>query len=211
MIIAVDGPAAAGKGTLARALAAHFGYHFLDTGSLYRQVARTIIERGGDPHDSDAAAASARALDPSLIGGDDLRTEDVADVASVISVNPGVRAALLAFQRDFAAKPPGAVLDGRDIGTVVCPDAEVKIYVTASPVVRARRRALELEELGKPQPYESVLADIYARDERDRTRVAAPLIPASDAHILDTSDLAISEAVASAIAIAERRSRAQSG
>ncbi|CAN5361210.1 (d)CMP kinase [soil metagenome] len=210
MIIAVDGPAAAGKGTLARALATHFGYHFLDTGSLYRMAARVLIDSGIDPSDSGAAIAAAEALDPARYGGDDLRTEEVADVASVISVNPGVRAALLAFQRDFARQPPGAVLDGRDIGTVVCPGAEVKIYVTAAPEVRARRRAQELEELGKPQAFDSVLADIRARDARDRTRATAPLVPAADAHILDTSALSISEAITAAVTLAGRDRKARS-
>lgn len=207
MIIAVDGPAAAGKGTLARALARHFGYHFLDTGSLYRMAGRAVLDRGHDPNDQPAAIAAAQSLDPARYRDEDLRTEEVAEAASIISVIPAVRAALLSFQRNFASKLPGAVLDGRDIGTVVCPAADVKIYVTAEPEVRARRRAKELEDLGSRSDYETVLADIKARDLRDSTRATAPLVPASDAHILDTSSMSICEAVAAAIAIAENTRR----
>lgn len=204
MIIAVDGPAAAGKGTLARALARHYGFHFLDTGSLYRMAGRAVLDRGHDPRDESAAIAAAQSLEPKHFRDEDLRTQDVAEAASIISVIPAVRAALLSFQRDFASKPPGAVLDGRDIGTVVCPDADVKIYVTAAPEVRARRRARELEEMGEAPDYASVLADIKARDLRDSTRATAPLVAAGDAHILDTSAMSIAEAVTAAIAIADR-------
>ena len=207
MIIAVDGPAAAGKGTIARAIARHFGLHFLDTGRLYRMVGRAVLDQGGNPRDGEAAIAAARGLDPSRYGDADLRSEQVADAASVVAVIPEVRTALLSFQRDFARKPPGAVLDGRDIGTIVCSDANVKIFVTASPEVRARRRARELAETGIAADYLSVLADIRARDERDSKRLAAPLIPARDAHVLDTSQMDIDQAVMSAIAMVEAKKR----
>ena len=195
MIIAVDGPAAAGKGTIARALARHFGYHFLDTGSLYRMVGLAVLRAGGDPHDRAAAITAAAALDPAIYNDEDLRNEDVGSAASIVAVIPEVRAALLDFQRTFARKPPGAVLDGRDIGTVVCPDADVKIFITASPEVRARRRQLELGAAS----YDTVLAEIRARDERDSRRATAPLVAASDAVVIDTSEMAVGEAVEAAI------------
>ena len=201
MIIAVDGPAAAGKGTIARALARHFGYHFLDTGSLYRMVGLAVLRAGGDPADAAAAVAAARSLNPPGFRDEDLRSEAVAAAASVVAVIPEVRAALLGAQRAFAGKAPGVVLDGRDIGTVVCPGAEVKLFITASPEVRARRRQAELGETD----YPSVLADIRARDERDRTRASAPLMPAADAVVIDTSEMGIAEAVAAAVAVAENR------
>jgi cytidylate kinase len=203
MIIAVDGPAAAGKGTIARALARHYGLHFLDTGLLYRMVGLAVLDRGEDPHDAKAATAAARALEPQRYRDADLRSEAVGDAASVVAVIADVRSALLGFQRDFAGKPPGAVLDGRDIGTVVCPDATVKIFITASPEVRASRRARELAENGTPADYMTVLADIRARDERDSRRMTAPLIPALDAHVLDTSRMDIDEAVRQAIMVVE--------
>jgi cytidylate kinase len=199
MIIAVDGPAAAGKGTIARALARHFGFHFLDTGALYRMVGLAVLRAGHDPANTAESIRAARALDPSGIDDRDLRTEAVGTAASVVAVVPEVRTALLSLQRDFARKEPGAVLDGRDIGTVVCPDAEVKIFVTASPEVRARRRQAEL---GAPS-YDAVLAEIRARDLRDSQRATAPLLPAPDAIILDTSDLDIAAAVTAAVAIVE--------
>ena len=174
MIIAVDGPAAAGKGTIARALATHFGYHFLDTGALYRMVGLAVIRSARDPADTGAAIAAATSLDPSGFADRDLRTEAVGAAASIVAVVPEVRSALLSLQRDFARKQPGAVLDGRDIGTVVCPDADVKLYVTASPEVRASRRQ---KELGAAS-YADVLAEIKARDLRDSQRVTAPLLPA---------------------------------
>jgi cytidylate kinase len=205
MIIAVDGPAAAGKGTLARALAAHYGFHFLDTGSLYRMVALSVLRRGGDPHDAQAAIAAAEHLDPKAFAAEALRDEKVGQAASIVAAIPGVRAALLDLQRAFAAQPPGAVLDGRDIGTIVCPDAEVKIFVTASPQERARRRTSELAERGEPIDYEAVLADIHERDARDRGRSFAPLVPAGDAYVLDTSSLDIAAAVAAAIRYVETR------
>jgi cytidylate kinase len=212
MIVAVDGPAAAGKGTLARAIARRFGLHFLDTGLLYRMVGLAVLDAGDDPRDAAAAIRAARALDPLRYGERDLRSEAVGDAASFVAVIPDVRAALLGFQREFAGRPPGAVLDGRDIGTIVCPSAQVKIFVTASPEVRARRRVRELAEAGIGTDYATVLADIRARDERDRARVAAPLIPASDAHVLDTSAMNIEEAVNRAIEIveAERAGRSAS-
>jgi len=205
MIIAVDGPAAAGKGTLARALAAHFGFHFLDTGSLYRMVGLALLSKGKDPHDLEAATAAAQSLDPKSWSADALRGEDVGQAASIVAAMPPVRDALLDLQRAFAAKKPGAVLDGRDIGTIVCPRAEAKIFVTASPHVRARRRACELAGRGGETDFDVVLADIRERDERDRNRPFAPLVPAADAFVLDTSDLDIEQAVAAAIAYAEPR------
>ena len=208
MIVAVDGPAAAGKGTVARAVARHFGYHFLDTGSLYRMVGLAVLRGGGDPNDRAAAIRAAQTLRPKTYRDEDLRGEDVGRAASIVAVISEVRAALLDFQREFAGKPPGAVLDGRDIGTVVCPDADAKLYITASPEVRARRRMLELAERGTSVPYETVLAEIRDRDERDRSRAAAPLVAAADAIVIDTSAMGIEEAVAAAIAATLNRHRA---
>ena len=205
MIVAVDGPAAAGKGTVARAIARHFGYHFLDTGSLYRMVGLAVLRGGNDPNDRAAAIAAAQSLRPETFRDEDLRGEDIGNAASIVAVIAEVRAALLDFQRKFAGKPPGAVLDGRDIGTVVCPDAEVKLYITASPEVRARRRMAELAERGDAVPYETVLAEIRARDERDRSRVTAPLVAAADAAVIDTSAMGIEEAVAAAVATVMKR------
>ncbi len=197
MIVAVDGPAAAGKGTIARALAQHFGYHFLDTGSLYRMVALFVMRTGGDP------VTAAQTLNPQNFHDADLRSEAVGSEASKVSAIPEVRAALLDLQRAFARKSPGAVLDGRDIGTVVCPDADAKLFITASPEIRAQRRMLELGETN----YEAVLADIRARDARDQTRATAPLVPAADAAIIDTSNMTITEAVTEAIRVVDRLSR----
>ncbi|MFL5260094.1 MAG: (d)CMP kinase [Hyphomicrobiales bacterium] len=205
MIIAVDGPAAAGKGTIARALAERFGFHFLDTGLLYRMVGHAMLEAGLDPADPEAAIRAAEGLDPNRYAMTDLRAQAVADAASLVAVIPEVRRALLGFQRDFARKPPGAVLDGRDIGTVVCPEATVKIFVTATPEVRAERRARELAEAGVPVDFPSVLAEIRTRDERDKKRLTAPLVPARDAYILDTSDMDVKEAVEKAAAAVEAR------
>jgi len=205
MIIAVDGPAAAGKGTLARAVAAHFGFPFLDTGSLYRMVALSVLSRKHDPRDIQAAAAAAKTLDPSAWNAEALRDEAVGQAASIVAAIPGVRAALLDLQRDFARLKPGAVLDGRDIGTIVCPEADAKIFVTASPEERAQRRTRELAERGETSSYEAVLADIHERDARDRSRSFAPLVPASDAYILDTTNLDIGAAVAAAIRYVESR------
>ena len=201
MIIAVDGPAAAGKGTIARALAKHFGFHFLDTGALYRMVGLAAIRAGGEPITTPAAIAAALSLDPTSFTDAELRTEKVGAAASIVAVIPEVRAALLEFQRSFAKKPPGAVLDGRDIGTVVCPDAHAKLFITASAEVRARRRQMELGATD----YEAVLADIRARDERDSQRATAPLVAAKDAVTLDTSEMDIDAAVAAAVAAVAAR------
>jgi cytidylate kinase len=201
MIIAVDGPAAAGKGTIARALARHFGFHFLDTGSLYRMVGLAALRNGGEPITAPAAIAAARSLNPQKFSDAELRSEEVAAAASTVAAMPEVRAALLDVQRAFARKAPGAVLDGRDIGTVVCPDAGVKLFVTASPEVRARRRQ---QELGAAD-YDTILADIRARDDRDSKRATAPLVAAKDAVVLDTSEMGIDAAVAAAIRAVEAR------
>ena len=204
-IIAVDGPAASGKGTIARALARHFDLPFMDTGLLHRAVALNLWRWGGDPADEFEAlrAADDLGFDPD---DEELRSEPVSAIASRISVYPTVRAALLERQQDFARQQAGAVLDGRDIGTVIAPEADVKLFVTASPEVRAQRRLKELEQRGMNAHYGDVLADIHARDERDSTREVAPLKPAPDAIILDTSDLDIETAIAEAIRLAEERS-----
>ncbi len=194
MIIAIDGPAAAGKGTLARRIAEHYGLRYLDTGALYRAVGLAVMQAGGDPRDAAVAEAAARDLDLELLSHPDLRAAGTGVAASRVAAVPGVRAALLDFQRSFAAQPPGAVLDGRDIGTVVCPDADVKLFVTASPEVRARRRWLELKEAGEDVPFAEILAQVRERDERDMNRAEAPLRPAPDAHLLDTSELDIEAA-----------------
>lgn len=190
--IAIDGPAAAGKGTISRAVAAHFGLRHLDTGLLYRATGARVL--GGEE-----AVAAARALDPADLERGGLRSARVADAASRVAAIPEVRAALLAFQRRFARLGDGAVLDGRDIGTVVCPEAEVKLFVTARPEIRARRRHAELVEAGDETTYEAVLADVRARDARDMERADAPLRPAADAVVIDTSDLAVEAAVQAAI------------
>ncbi|MBK8770123.1 MAG: (d)CMP kinase [Rhizobiales bacterium] len=193
MIIAVDGPSAAGKGTLARGLAKALGYHFLDTGSLYRAVGLMMLRHDKALDDAGAAAQFAAALDLPSIRDGELRNEDVAHAASRISVYPKVRANLLQFQRDFARKAPGAVLDGRDIGTVVCPDADLKFFVTAATDVRARRRFDELKGQGQDVAYEAVFEDVMARDERDATRTTAPTAMADDAIMIDTSELTADE------------------
>jgi cytidylate kinase len=195
MIIAVDGPSAAGKGTLARGIAKALGYHFLDTGSLYRAVGLLMLRQGKSLDDAAAAAEVAADLDLASVRDEDLRTEEVAAAASRISVYPKVRANLLQFQRDFAARKPGAVLDGRDVGTVVCPKADLKFFVTASTDVRARRRYDELRSLRHDTTYEAVLDDIRARDERDATRSTAPTAMADDAILIDTSELNRDEAL----------------
>lgn len=191
-IIAIDGPAAAGKGTLARRLAAELGFDYLDTGLIYRAVGMNLRRAGTDPADEAAAEAAARALAPVDLAATDLRGDDAAQAASKVAAIPGVRAALLDFQRRFAHTPPGgkgAVLDGRDIGTVVCPDAEVKLFVTASLEKRAERRLKELQAAGRGGIQSAVLADMKERDDRDRNRSVAPLKPADGATVLDTSDL----------------------
>lgn len=204
MIIAIDGPAASGKGTLAAQLAAHYGLRHLDTGLLYRAVARAVIDAGHRPDDAAAAAAAAKSLDPARFDIAALKSHAIGEAASVVSAIAEVRAALLDFQRKFAAAPPGAVLDGRDIGTVICPDADVKIFVTAAPEVRARRRALELRSNGQAVDEADILADIHRRDERDRSRAVAPLKPAADAQELDTSKLDVDAAFRAALALVER-------
>lgn len=193
-IVAIDGPAAAGKGTLSKAVAAHFGFAHLDTGLLYRAVGAKVLQ-GAD------ALAASKALAPDDLDPTHLRTADVAQAASKVAVIPTVRAALVDFQRDFAVRDGGAVLDGRDIGTVICPDADVKLFVTASAACRAERRFLELETKDPTATRASVLADVEARDKRDRERDTAPLVPAADATIIDTTDLTIDAAVAQAVAI----------
>jgi len=175
MIIAIDGPAASGKGTLGKKLAAHYGLRHLDTGLIYRAVAKALVDAGERPEDAAAAVAAAKELDLANFDEATLKTYAVGEAASIVSAIPGVRAALLDFQREFAAQPPGAVLDGRDIGTVICPGADVKIYVTATPEVRAKRRAAEYRAAGRDIDEASVLADILRRDQRDSNRAAAPL------------------------------------
>ncbi|MET7246599.1 (d)CMP kinase [Methylobacterium sp. EM32] len=189
MIIAIDGPAASGKGTLAKRLAQHYRLPHLDTGLLYRAVALTLLDAERDLADAAAAAAAARALQPAFLADPRLRGSAMGEAASIVSAQPAVRAALLDWQRRFAGSAEGAVLDGRDIGTVVCPDAAVKLFVTASAEERARRRHRELDGRGDPISYEAVLADILRRDARDADRDAAPLRVAEDAVVLDTTAL----------------------
>ena len=203
MIIAIDGPAASGKGTLGKRLAAHFRLRHLDTGLIYRAVAKALLDQRCPLDDKEGAVAAARALDPEKFNEKILKSHAIGEAASIVSAIPEVRAALIKFQRDFAAAPPGAVLDGRDIGTVICPDADVKIFVVAAPEERARRRALELEAAGQKADEAEILADILRRDERDRSRAVAPLKPADDAHRLDTTHLDVDAAVAAAITIVD--------
>ena len=203
MVIAVDGPAASGKGTIAKALAQRFGLPHMDTGLLYRAVALNLWRWGGDPGNEFEAMRASQDL--KLVDMDDpeLRSEAVSKIASAISAYPGVRLALFDRQREFATGAAGAVLDGRDIGTVIAPDADVKLFVTAAPEVRARRRLSELEGRGMPAHYDEVLADIRARDERDSHRSAAPLVQAKDAILIDTSSLDREAAIAEAIRLVE--------
>ena len=205
MIIAIDGPAAAGKGTLARQLAEHFNLAYLDTGLIYRAVGRKVLDDGADANDAVAAEVVARALVPADLERDGLRTDETAQAASKVSAVPGVRAALLDFQRDFAQAPPagfqGAVLDGRDIGTVVCPDADVKIFISADVEVRAKRRVKELQDRVGEAIYARVLEDMMERDARDSDRAVSPLEPAADAHTLDTSNLDADQVLATALEI----------
>jgi cytidylate kinase len=203
MIIAIDGPAASGKGTLGKKLAAHYGLRHLDTGLLYRAVAKALIDAGRPPDDATAATAVARVLDPTKFDEAALKVPAVGEAASIVSAIPEVRTALLDFQREFASQPPGAVLDGRDIGTVICPQADVKIFVTATPQARADRRTEEFRAAGKAIDVATVLADIRKRDERDTQRAAAPLRQAPDAHLLDTTHLDISATMRAAIDIVE--------
>jgi cytidylate kinase len=204
IIIAVDGPAASGKGTIARALASHYGLPHMDTGLLYRAVALNLWRWGGDPRNEFEALRACSELgfdheDP------ELRSEPVSKIASAISAYPSVRAALLERQQQFARQPGGAVLDGRDIGTVIAPEADVKLFVTASPEVRAQRRVRELLERGMAAHYEDVLSDIRARDDRDSHREVAPLKQAPDAQLLDTSELDVDQAIAEAIRIVREK------
>jgi cytidylate kinase len=203
MIIAIDGPAASGKGTLGRRLAAHYGLRHLDTGLLYRAVAHAVVAAGHRPDDHARAIAAATSLDPARFDEAALKSQAVGEAASLVSAIPGVRAALSAFQRAFAAPPPGAVLDGRDIGTVICPDADVKIFVTATPQVRAQRRTLEFRGAGAKVNEADILADILRRDERDTGRAISPLVRAPDAHLLDTTHFDIDAAFRAAVAIVE--------
>jgi cytidylate kinase len=213
MIIAIDGPAASGKGTLARGLAATLGFAHLDTGMIYRAVAARVLAAGEDPRDAAAAQRAAQALRAADLQRGDLRRQEVGQGASVVAAIPDVRAALLAFQRDFAAHPPGGragvVLDGRDIGTVVCPGAAVKFFVTASPEIRARRRHKELLDGGGKSIYARVLQEVRDRDARDSGREAAPLRPAEDAIVLDTTEMSAEAALAAALAYIRLRRSAQ--
>jgi cytidylate kinase len=205
LLIAVDGPAASGKGTIAKALARHFGLPHMDTGLLYRSVALSMFRFGGDPgseFEALRACEGVAQVDPSDA---ELRSEAVGSIASRISAYPGVRAALLDRQRHFAAQASGAVLDGRDIGTVIAPHATVKLFITATPEVRAQRRVRELLERGMPAHFEDVLIDIRARDVRDANREAAPLVQAEDARLLDTSDMDVDQAIAAAIQMVEEK------
>lgn len=194
LVIAIDGPAASGKGTLARRLAAHFGLRHLDTGLTYRAVAERMLMAGADLDDEEAALAAAAELDFDRLDRDRLAAHDVGEAASRVAVMPRLRRVLVEKQRAFAAVPPGAVLDGRDIGTVVLPDAPAKLFVTASAELRARRRLLELQEQGTDMDEADVLADLRRRDARDSTRTDSPLKPAPDAYLLDTTDLDIEAA-----------------
>ena len=205
MIIAIDGPAASGKGTLARRIARHYGYIHLDTGALYRAVAARVLWDGGDPNDKQTALDAAKKIDPDLLDDPGLRSDGVGQAASIVAAMPEVRAALLEYQRTLAATPPGAVLDGRDIGTVVCPDADVKFYVTADISVRAERRYLELAAKGDAADSSEVLEDLKVRDARDAGRADAPLTLAEDAHLLDTTNLDIEAAFKAAIDIIDDR------
>jgi cytidylate kinase len=205
MIIAIDGPAASGKGTLAKRLADHLGFHCLDTGLLYRAVARDVADRHFRLDDCWAAVATARSLDPASLGDPQLRGAAAGDAASIVAKIPAVRAALLQYQRSFALREPGAILDGRDIGTVVFPDAKVKIFVTATPEVRAMRRFTELEGRDKSVTYDAVLADIIARDARDSGRSNSPMVMAADAMLLDTSNLGIEAAFDAAVGLIKRK------
>ncbi len=204
MIIAIDGPAASGKGTIARRLAEHYNLPHLDTGLIYRATAAAVADKGAEPADAAAASEAARTLDLAHYDEERLRSAHMGESASVVAAIPEVRAALVDFQRSFAGKPGGAVLDGRDIGTAICPDADVKLFVTATPETRAERRARELAGRGQPSDFETVLADIRKRDARDSGRSSAPLKLADDAVVLDTTHLDIESAVAAAIALVEK-------
>jgi cytidylate kinase len=203
MIIAIDGPAASGKGTIARQIAAVYGLHHLDTGLLYRAVAKAMLDAGYPPDDARLATDAAIRLDPTKFEDNALKLQVITEAASVVAAIPQVRQALMNYQRGFATKPPGAVLDGRDIGTVIAPGADVKLFVVASPEVRASRRTLELRARGETADEQEVLADLLRRDERDSRRTAAPLKAAPDAHLLDTTHLGIDAAFRAAVDIIE--------
>ena len=203
MIIAIDGPAASGKGTIARQIASVYGLHHLDTGILYRAVAKAVLDAGHSPDDAAQAIAAAIALDPATFDEAALKAQRITEAASVVAAIPEVREALMNYQRKFATRPPGAVLDGRDIGTVIAPGADVKLFVVASAEVRAARRARELAARGEPVDEKEVLADLLRRDERDSRRTAAPLKAAPDAHLLDTTHLSIDAAFRAAVDIIE--------
>lgn len=205
IVIAVDGTAASGKGTLAKKLAAHFGFHHLDSGSLYRLTALGVIDAGGDPNNEVDAVKAARAIDPSKAGDMRIRSAEIGKAASLVSIFPPVRAALLDYQRSFARREPGAVIDGRDIGTVVCPDATAKLFVDAAPEVRAHRRWLELKGYGAAPDEAMILKEIRERDERDTNRAISPQKPAADAALLDTSHLGIDAAFAAALALVQAK------
>jgi cytidylate kinase len=207
IVIAIDGTAACGKGTLARLLARHYGFAHLDSGALYRLVALGVIESGGNPSNTQDAIRAAGGLDLTRAGESKIRTDEVGQAASQVAAIPEVRASLLRFQQDFASHPPGngrgAVIDGRDIGTVICPGATAKLYVDARPEIRARRRQLELEGLGISRTEEDLIRELTARDLADRTRSHSPLKQAPDAVLLDTSDLGIDAAFAAALALVD--------
>jgi cytidylate kinase len=203
MIIAIDGPAASGKGTIARQVAGVYGLHHLDTGLLYRAVAKAVLDAGRAPDDVPHAIEAAIRLDPRQFDENALKLQVITEAASVVAAIPEVRQALMSFQRQFATRPPGAVLDGRDIGTVIAPGADVKLFVVATPEVRAARRVRELRARGEPAEEQDVLADLLRRDERDSRRTAAPLKAAPDAHLLDTTHLGIDAAFRAAVDIIE--------
>ena len=205
MIIAIDGPAASGKGTLARRIAKHYGLNYLDTGLIYRAVARDVLRAGKATSDVDAAIAAAKTLDPTTLDDPSLKDRGIADHASIVAGYTEVRAILLQFQRDFANRPPGAVMDGRDIGTVVCPQADAKLFITATPEVRAFRRHRELFQKGESVGLDHVLQVIQKRDARDSERSAAPMKPADDADLLDTSNLSIVAAFDAAVGLIKRK------
>ena len=207
MIIAIDGPAASGKGTLARRLAAHYQISHLDTGLLYRATARALMDADQPLDNESAAVAAARGLGLTDFDEDALRGREMGEAASIVAAIPAVRAALNDMQRMFAARPGGAVLDGRDIGTVICPQADVKIFVIASPEARATRRALELSKRGEIVDYPAILEDIRKRDARDSERLTAPLKAAADAHVLDTTGLSVETAFAAAVQIVDQALR----
>jgi cytidylate kinase len=211
-VITVDGPSAAGKGTLARRLAAHFGFDFLDTGSLYRGVGLSVLRQSLDPADEKAATAAAKALKPEILSDPEIRAENTSTAASKVAAIPSVRAAILNWQRDFArdaaSNSGGAVLDGRDIGTVVCPDADAKLFITASVQARAERRVKELQGRGETAIYARVLQDMQERDARDQGRSISPTKPATDALIIDTSDLTADQVFERALAFIASKMKA---